>query len=214
MNSTGNVDANWGQPFSPEQQQALVEAIAAARKAHPDFEALEAAMASCARALRPDWSRITLPEFVEATYCVVRFSNFCSDVRDHLLLEAANLERASVEALTPASFIEDEIADANREGAGANVADTLPATEQERRQKAFDTFTTAMAEVRQRHHDVDRWLPLMDEVAKGLTRNPSELSPSGYIEVLYLTSKTATFAEPLRAQFLEKAVPEGGEYRM
>ena len=50
------------------------------------------------------------------------FARCFADVRDHLLLEAANRERASVEALTPASFVEDYCArNASRRPAAAEV---------------------------------------------------------------------------------------------
>lgn len=43
-NSTASIDASWGQPLNSEQQQSLLEAILAARAAHPGFEALEGAV--------------------------------------------------------------------------------------------------------------------------------------------------------------------------
>jgi len=217
-NSTGNVDALWGALLSPEKDQALVEALLAARAAHPDFEALENAMATCGRALRPDWTRITVPEFIELLYCCVKYSNFTAPVRDELLLAAtgANGETqgaspAVVEAPTPDSF---GPVDRGREGARAKVADITPATDQERLQRQFCIYAEARASVLARHADLDSILPAMDVLAGGLTMNPNGITPADYLEALYVVAKTANFAAPLREQILQKAVPEGGAYRM
>jgi hypothetical protein len=209
-NSTGSVDANWGQPLGPEQQQALVEALLAARAAHPGFEALEGVMSSCACALKPDWTKITVTEFIESLWCIVRYSNFCAEVRDAVLLEAANRERAVVEALTPASFIEDQATDTvpgSTASAPGIVEEPAATVSRERMQKQFATFAEARAAVLREHADVDVFMPAMDELAKGLTMKQGEITPAHYLEALLVVTKTANFTAPLRERLLEGAVP-------
>jgi hypothetical protein len=162
--------------ISAEQQMLLVETIQAARTKYPHFLVLEPLMATIGAALLlPNWEKVRVDEYVSSLYAIAIHADFCSDVRDKLLQDAAAVNQS-------------ESATAEKER----------------------LFTAAMASVRERYPLVDFYFPVMERIAGGLTRNARELTAAGYVEALFLAAKEAAFAEPLRAQLLQGAVPEGG----
>jgi hypothetical protein len=81
-------------------------------------------------------------------------------------------------------------------------------------QEQFTTFALASTEVRRQYPKFDLLLPAMDRLAQGLTRCTAEISATDYLESLLVVVKEANFTAPLREQLLQKALPEGGCYRM
>ena len=75
-----------GKPVDPDRIREVAEAIVAARQLYTDFDLLEPVMETVGRALLPDWSRITVSEYVECLFVVARHSAFMRDVREALLL--------------------------------------------------------------------------------------------------------------------------------
>lgn len=65
--------------------QDVMDAFAVARKAHPDFDALQPIMRTIADAMRPDWSRVTMPEYVECLYAIAKTADFAEPVRQRIL---------------------------------------------------------------------------------------------------------------------------------
>jgi len=65
--------------------QDVMDAFAHGRAAHPDFDALLPAMRIVADSLRPEWSRITMSEYVECLYVIARNASFASGARAALL---------------------------------------------------------------------------------------------------------------------------------
>lgn len=70
--------------------QDEIDAYKAARAAHPDLDALRPIMDVIAQALRPDWRRITMKEYVESLYAIAKGANFAEPVRQKIAeLQAA-----------------------------------------------------------------------------------------------------------------------------
>jgi hypothetical protein len=65
--------------------QEVRDAFLSARMAHDDFDALLPAMRIIAGSLRPQWSAITMTEYVECLYVITKNANFAAPVRDSLL---------------------------------------------------------------------------------------------------------------------------------
>ncbi len=64
----------------------VLAAIDTVRQAHPeDFCHLLPAMEFMSAIFRPDWSKITVPEFVECLYSIVKHANFAVAARATLL---------------------------------------------------------------------------------------------------------------------------------
>jgi hypothetical protein len=97
-----------------------------------------------------------------------------------------------------ASFVKDQVADTDRE---AGTVD------HERQQRQFAIFAAARAAVLLKHPDLDLFMDAMDVLAAGLTMTHGEISPTDYLEALYVVVKTASFTAPLRERLLETAVP-------
>ena len=52
--------------------QDVSDAFTAARKAHSDFDALLPIMRVLAESLRPDWTRLTMADYIESLYAVAQ----------------------------------------------------------------------------------------------------------------------------------------------
>ncbi|MBZ5623732.1 MAG: hypothetical protein LAQ69_34285 [Acidobacteriia bacterium] len=65
--------------------QDVMDAFAAGRLAHPDFDALLPAMRIIADSLRPQWSKVTMAEYVECLYVIAKNASFAAPVRTVLL---------------------------------------------------------------------------------------------------------------------------------
>jgi hypothetical protein len=63
----------------------VMDAFAAARLAHPDFDALLPTMRIIADALQPRWAAITMTEYVECLYAVAKNATFAAQARAALL---------------------------------------------------------------------------------------------------------------------------------
>jgi hypothetical protein len=65
--------------------QDVLDAFTAARKAHPDFDRLQPIMRVVAEAMRPDWSYVTMPEYIECLYAIAKTANFVEPARQKIL---------------------------------------------------------------------------------------------------------------------------------
>jgi hypothetical protein len=69
--------------------EVLLDAFAAARGTHADFDALEPIMLECAKALFPDFRLITPAEYVEALYAIAKYADCVpAEVRQSVLANA------------------------------------------------------------------------------------------------------------------------------
>jgi hypothetical protein len=65
--------------------QDVIDAFNAGRKAHPDFDQLQPVMRAVADAVRPDWSHVTMSQYVEALYAIAKTANFAGAARQKVL---------------------------------------------------------------------------------------------------------------------------------
>lgn len=64
--------------------QDVMDAFNRARREHPDFDALQPIMRVVAEALRPDWTRVTMTEYIECLYAIAKAADFAEPVRKKL----------------------------------------------------------------------------------------------------------------------------------
>jgi 1-deoxy-D-xylulose 5-phosphate reductoisomerase len=90
---SGGRDAKPAAPESAADQNSvagfnatgqLLDAINAARQAHADFDSLQPIMRVLADALHPDWSRMTMPEYIECLYAVAKTATFTETARQKI----------------------------------------------------------------------------------------------------------------------------------
>jgi hypothetical protein len=65
--------------------QDVLDAFSAARKAHGDFNELQPIMRILAEDVRPDWSHVTMPEYIECLYAIAKTANFVEPERQKIL---------------------------------------------------------------------------------------------------------------------------------
>ena len=73
--------------------QDVKDAIAACRNAHDDCEKLDGMMQVVSKALRPDWTQLSMKEYVECLYSVAKNAGFAEEARNTVLNAAKPLPR-------------------------------------------------------------------------------------------------------------------------
>jgi hypothetical protein len=63
----------------------ITQALLSVRMAHDDFEALVPSMQIIAAGIRPDWSKLTMGEYLECLYVIAKHASFAVQLRDRLL---------------------------------------------------------------------------------------------------------------------------------
>lgn len=64
--------------------QDVKDRIQTCHRTHADCEQLEGMMQIVARALRPDWTQLTMTEYVECLYAIARNAGFAEQARQML----------------------------------------------------------------------------------------------------------------------------------
>ena len=72
--------------------QDVLDAFKVARAAHQDFDALQPIMRTVAEAVRPDWSHVTMPQYIEILYAIAKTADFVEPARQKIL-DARNTGR-------------------------------------------------------------------------------------------------------------------------
>ncbi len=69
--------------------EILTASVNELRKRYVDFDQLQSAALTVAKAMCPIWGRITPAEFLEVAYLAVKYSAFAAPVRERIDFEAA-----------------------------------------------------------------------------------------------------------------------------
>jgi hypothetical protein len=70
----------------------ITQALLLARMGHNDFDALVPSMQIIAEGIRPDWSKLTMGEYLECLYVIAKNASFAVQLRDRLLSPAPPLK--------------------------------------------------------------------------------------------------------------------------
>ena len=81
----------------------IQQALLIANMAHPDFNTLAPGMQIIARALRPDWSKMTTDEYLECLYVIAKNASFAAQFREKLPNAAAPVPPTGNTPAVPAS---------------------------------------------------------------------------------------------------------------
>jgi len=76
-----------GPPVDPEKVRILEDALAEMRRLHSDFDSLQDIMDAIAKAVTPDFSKISVAQYCEVLYCAAKHGAFCSGWREQILFE-------------------------------------------------------------------------------------------------------------------------------
>ncbi|MGA8025875.1 MAG: hypothetical protein WB992_01935 [Bryobacteraceae bacterium] len=84
--------------------QEVKDAMAACHAAHDDCAKLDGMMLIISKALRPDWTQLSMNEYVESLYVVAKNASFAQQARTMIMTTPANpRSAAATSAATPAS---------------------------------------------------------------------------------------------------------------